>query len=270
MPERLFDPQAFAVDPALAGRALPSPRRRLAAFALDYLLLLLPTVVTALCFAGLALRWTDPAGYAAVKGAAFAMPQEAAAQHALLRDLAPVLERIDAQGLPAAVKAEVEAGNLDSAADLLAAVDLLVALDLGGGEPRQLQPNVVRLDVARLIPNAIRTAALFFVPAIYFAVATSRWGTTIGKRLLGLRVVRLDGRPLSLFEGIERFGAYFGILGTLGLGFFDLWRDPNRRLGHDRAVDTVVIRSPRAPAPKPSVLARDQADPPAPEGSIRD
>jgi uncharacterized RDD family membrane protein YckC len=62
------------------------------------------------------------------------------------------------------------------------------------------------------------------------------------RRLLGLRVVRLDGQPISLFEGVERFGAYFGILGTLGLGLFDLWRDPNLRLGHDRAVGTVVIQ----------------------------
>jgi uncharacterized RDD family membrane protein YckC len=246
MTARLFDPQSLAVDTTLAGRALPSPRRRMAAFAIDYALLLLPTMATALLFAGLALRLSDPAGYAAVKTTIFAMPEEPAAQHAVLRDLAPVLARVDAEGLPAAVKADVEAGDLDRAADRLADADILVALGVGGGEPQLLGPKTVRLALERLIPDAIRSAALFLVPAIYFAVATSRWGTTVGKRLLGLRVVRLDGRPLTLFEGIERFGAYFGILGTLGLGLFDLWRDPNRRLGHDRAVDTVVVRKLRA------------------------
>ena len=245
MTARLFDSQSLALDPTLGGQALPSPRRRLAAFAIDYALLLLPTLATALLFAGLALRWSDPAGYSAVRAAVFAMPQEPAAQHAVLRDLARVLAHIDAEGLSAAVKADVEAGDLDRAADRLADAELLIALDLGGGEPAHLASNTARLGVERLIPAGIRTAALFFVPAIYFAVATSRWGTTLGKRLLGLRVLRLDGRPLTLFEGIERFGAYFGILGTLGLGLFDLWRDPNRRLGHDRAVDTVVIRAPR-------------------------
>lgn len=245
MTERLFDPLSLAVDPTLAGRPLPSPRRRMAAFAIDYAVLLLPTLTTALLFAGLALRWTDPAGYAAVKTTVFAMPGDPAAQHAVLRDLAPVLARIDAEGLSAAVKADVEAGDLDRAADRLAEAEILVALNVGGGEPNLLGPNTVRLALERLIPDAIRTAALFLVPAIYFAIATSLWGTTIGKRLLGLRVVRLDGRPLTLFEGIERFGAYFGLLGTLGLGLFDLWRDPNRRLGHDRAVDTVVVRRPR-------------------------
>ena len=55
MTARLFDPQSLAIDTTLAGRALPSPRRRMAAFAIDYALLLLPTMATALLFAGLAL-----------------------------------------------------------------------------------------------------------------------------------------------------------------------------------------------------------------------
>ena len=248
MSERIFDPQALVVDPALAGRLLPLPRRRVLAFAIDYALLLLPTAAAALLFAGLALRLTDPAGFAAVWAVALDMPREPAARHAVLRDLAPVLVRIDAEGLPWAVKADVEAGNLDRAADWLADAELLIALDVGGGEPQHLAQGTVRLALERLIPGAVRSAALFLVPAIYFAVATAKWGTTVGKRLLGLRVLRLDGRPLTLFEGIERFGAYFGILGTLGLGLFDLWRDPNRRLGHDRAVDTVVVRDARAAA----------------------
>jgi uncharacterized RDD family membrane protein YckC len=247
MPDRCFDPHTLATDPKLAGRTLPSPKRRAAAFALDYLLLLLPTAATALLFSALALRMTDPVGYSAVKAAVFAMPRDSAAQHALLRDLAPVLARIDAEGLPAAVKADIEAGDLDRAADRLADFEILIALEVGGGEPRRMASNTVRLALERLIPDAIRTAALFLVPAIYFAFATSRWGATAGKRLLGLEVRRLDGRPLSLFEGIERFGAYFGILGTLGLGLLDLWRDANRRLGHDRAVDTVVVRATRLP-----------------------
>lgn len=251
MSDRVFDPQALAVLPSLPGTPLPSPRRRGAAFVADYVLLLLPTVATALLFAALALRLADPVGYGAVRAAVFAWPEDRAAQHAIWRDLAPVLARIDADGLPAAVAADVEAGELDRAADRLAGMELLVALDVGGGTPKALVgPNTVRLAVERLIPRGVRTAALFLVPALYFAFATARWGTTLGKRLLGLRVVRLDGRPLTFLESVERFGAYFGVLGTLGLGLLDLWRDPNRRLAHDRAAGTVVVqvRRPRAVA----------------------
>ncbi len=245
MPERRFDPQSLAADTTLAGRTIPSPGRRLAALGLDFLLLLPPTVAAAVLFAALALRWTDPAGYAALKTSVLAMPEDPAARHAVLRDLAPLLARVDADGLPAAVRADVEAGELDRAAERLSGLELLIALDLGDGEAAPVKPDTVRLRVERLIPGALRSAALFLVPAIYFAVATCRWGATAGKRLLGLRVVRLDGRRLSLFAAIERFGAYFGIAGTLGLGLLDLWRDPNRRLGHDRAADTLVIRDGR-------------------------
>jgi uncharacterized RDD family membrane protein YckC len=245
MSERLFDPESFAVAQELVGRKLPSPWRRLLAFALDFLLLILPTLGTAALCAALALRLSDPTGYRALKVAVLAMPEEPAARKAVMRDLAPLLARIDADGLPAAVKAYVEAGELDRAADRLAAMELLVALDLGDGNAVPIRANTVRLRVERLIPDVLRSAAVFFVPAIYFAVATARWGATVGKRLLGLRVARLDGRALSLFDSIERFGAYFGLFGTLGLGLFELWRDPNRRLGHDRAADTVVIRDAR-------------------------
>ena len=250
MSERRFDPESFAVASQLAGRTLPSPGRRLLAFGLDFLLLVLPTLGAAALSAALALRLADPTGYRALKTAIQAMPEEPAARRAVMRDLAPLLARIDAEGLPAAVKADVEAGELDRAADRLAGMELLVALDLGGGQPVALRANTVRLRVELLIPDVLRSAAIFFVPAIYFAVATSRWGATAGKRLFGLRVVRLDGRALSLFEGIERFGAYFGIFGTLGLGLCELWRDPNRRLGHDRAADTVVIRHARPRRPR--------------------
>ena len=240
--ERVFDPETLAIAASLAGRTLPSPRRRLAAFAVDYGLLLVPTVAAALFFSGLALRVTDPAGFRAVRQAAFGLPEEPAAQRALMRDLTPVLARFDADGLPAAVKADVEAGDVDRAADRLTSAKILIALDLGGGAPTALPPETIRLPIERLIPVGLRNAALFLVPALYFAIATSRWGTTIGKRLFGLEVVRLDGRPLSLLQGLERFGSYFAVLGTLGLGLLDLWRNPNRRLAHDLAAETVVVR----------------------------
>lgn len=241
-PDRLFDPEILSITPLLAGSRLPSPRRRLAAFAIDYVLLLLPTVATALFFSGLALRVRNPAGYDAVIRTVFSMPADAAAQRALMRDLVPVLVDIDADGLPAAVKADVEAGNLDAAAERLEDVSLIVTLDAGGGAPTSLPPGTVRLAIERLIPEVLRSAAMFLVPALYFAVATSRWGRTLGKQLLGLEVVRLDGRRLTFLEGLERFGSYFAVAGTLGLGALELWRNPNRRLAHDLAAETVVVR----------------------------
>jgi len=64
----------------------------------------------------------------------------------------------------------------------------------------------------------------------------------MGKRIFGIRVVRLDGRPLGWWEGFERFGSYRVSIGTFGLGLLDSWREPNRRLAHDRISNTVVVR----------------------------
>jgi len=87
---------------------------------------------------------------------------------------------------------------------------------------------------------------LLAVPGLYFTLlCAGRRGRTLGKRLLGLEVVRLDGGRLSLVDGLERFGGYFGIAGTVGIGALDLWREPNRRPAHDRAAGTVVLRTAR-------------------------
>ena len=43
-------------------------------------------------------------------------------------------------------------------------------------------------------------------------------------------------------ESFDRFGGYTQVPGTLFFGLTDLWRDPNRRLAHDRGANTVVLR----------------------------
>jgi len=205
-------------------------------------LLLVPTLAAAALFATLALRIGDPVGYRALKQAILDRPEAPAEQHAMLRGLAPLLVRIDAAGLPAAVEADVEAGDLDRAADRLKDAAFLVTLTLTGNA-QTVPAGTIVLEVERFVPKSVRSAAMFLVPALYFAVTTALWGRTLGKRLLGLEVVRLDGRRLTLLQGLERFGSYFAVAGTLGLGVLDLWRNSNRRLAHDLAVETVVVRS---------------------------
>ncbi|MEO7975449.1 MAG: hypothetical protein ABIU84_17855 [Thermoanaerobaculia bacterium] len=51
----------------------------------------------------------------------------------------------------------------------------------------------------------------------------------------------------SLSKVRARTRTFAVALGNPGPGLCDLWKDPNRRVGHDRAVDTVVARSARAP-----------------------
>ena len=67
-------------------------------------------------------------------------------------------------------------------------------------------------------------------------------GQTPGKKLMGIRVVRLDAKPITWWIAFERFGGYAASF-TLGLlGFLQILWDRNRQGLHDKAIETVVIR----------------------------
>lgn len=79
--------------------------------------------------------------------------------------------------------------------------------------------------------------------ALYFTAFLTLWrGKTPGKRVFGVRVIRLDGRPLSWWIAFERFGGYAASLSIGLLGFLQILWDRNRQGLHDKAVETVVIR----------------------------
>ncbi|WP_412067176.1 RDD family protein [Rubrivirga sp. IMCC43871] len=77
----------------------------------------------------------------------------------------------------------------------------------------------------------------------YFTLTLAFWnGYTPGKRLLGVRVVRLDGRRVSLWAAFERFGGYIAGLVTGLLGFAQVLWDPNRQGVQDKIAGTAVVR----------------------------
>jgi uncharacterized RDD family membrane protein YckC len=235
--------EPLRVAEPLRGAELASPARRALALALDWLLLVLPSIGVALAVALLSLRASDPAGYRGLIGLWTGRSTGPEALHATLRDIAPLLVRAEAPGLPAAVTLAVEEGDLDRAADLLAATDFMFSLSLDAHAGEAAPERGVRVEIGHFIPRALRAAALYGVAALYFTLLTrGRRGATLGKRLLGIRVARLDGHRLSLMESFERFAGYLHIPGTLGVGLLDLWHDPNRRLPHDRTVHTAVLR----------------------------
>jgi hypothetical protein len=78
---------------------------------------------------------------------------------------------------------------------------------------------------------------------LYFTLLTAIWrGRTLGKRLLGIRVVRLDGSPIDLWSAFGRFGGYAAGLVTGLLGFAQVIWDPNRQAIHDKVSGTVVVK----------------------------
>ena len=260
MATRRVQDHHLRVVPEMLGLPLASPSRRIAAIVLDGVVLVLPTVAVALTAAGLSLRASDRPAYDGLRVLRPGRSASASATHDALRALAPLLVRLEAPGLPPAAALAVEEGRLDEAADLLSTRNLEFALRLDESGESPLAPGHVRVPIEKLIPVGARAMALLGVPALYFTLLSSLFGATIGKRLAGVRVRRLDGERLSLVESFERFTGYLHIPALLGWPVLDLWRDPNRQLPHDRTVHTVVVRAPRRsarkavkPAPEPPV-----------------
>ncbi len=79
--------------------------------------------------------------------------------------------------------------------------------------------------------------------ALYFSVFTAWWrGQTIGKRIMGIEVVKLDGNYPSLWESFGRYGGYGAGFATGLLGFLQIYWDPNRQAIQDKISETLVLR----------------------------
>ncbi len=78
--------------------------------------------------------------------------------------------------------------------------------------------------------------------AFYFTVFTARFdGQTLGKKMLGIRVIQLDGAKISLWAAFGRYGGYAAGFTTGLLGFMQIFWDANRQGIQDKISSTVVI-----------------------------
>ncbi len=113
-------------------------------------------------------------------------------------------------------------------------------------EARKPRPIQWRDDALRRLH---RLGLRFGWAIAYFSLLPFWWqGQTVGKRLFGLRVVELTGKPLGLMTCFGRYGGYAAGLATGGMGFLQILWDPNRQAVEDKLAHTVVVdlRGPRA------------------------
>lgn len=103
-------------------------------------------------------------------------------------------------------------------------VDWLIALVVSAAVASALHWSPTRRGFATLL-----------IFGVLVWVFTGLTGTTPGKRLCGLRVVRVDGRPVGLGRSFVRTVLLLIVVPAL------LWDRDYRGL-HDRAADSVVVR----------------------------
>ncbi len=178
----------------------------------------------------------------------------------------------DAQALAALLELESAEPDDEEAQDRRAALQQRIAASLAEDTLRALGERVERLredvedaerarddaqaEVNRLENRGLLSMVLnvldelgfgFGWGALYLTIFLSWWnGQTVGKRMMGVRVVRLDGGPINWWIAFERAGGYAAGLFTGLLGFAQVWWDGNRQMIHDRIVGTVVVREGKA------------------------
>jgi uncharacterized RDD family membrane protein YckC len=76
----------------------------------------------------------------------------------------------------------------------------------------------------------------------YYGYAwTNRYGQTIGKRLMAIKIVKKNGKQMKLFDAVLRFwGIILGVL-TFYVGFIWVFVDKNNQSWHDKIAGTLVV-----------------------------
>lgn len=88
-------------------------------------------------------------------------------------------------------------------------------------------------------------SALLAAP-LYFILFYASTGQTVGMYVLGIRVVRLDGKHMTLWGSIVRWFSLFISMAPLGLGFLWVLVDDRRQGWHDKLANTCVVYAWRA------------------------
>lgn len=81
------------------------------------------------------------------------------------------------------------------------------------------------------------------IPTIYFALLNYFTnGKSLGKWIMRIRVISLYHHKISFWHCAERALGYAASTLELGLGFLQIFWNPNRMCLHDRIAETIVIR----------------------------
>lgn len=240
--------EPMRIDPQLLGRALASPQRRGAALLFDLTIWFISAVSIMLLITLLALYIAYPAIYQTVINTITKASDEQG-KSVDYTEVTIEVVRLFASKNPQAISPELKrALESDDEAELKALLDdytLLFSINFGSDKKSEIDYQAKKITA---MPDLFFGGLNFVlnlggVFLFYFTFFT--WilkGRTPGKWLFGIRVVRLDGRPIGLWDAFGRAGGYSASLSTLGLGFLEAIWHPNRQTVHDRISGTVVIR----------------------------
>ncbi|HSG26835.1 MAG TPA: RDD family protein [Candidatus Krumholzibacterium sp.] len=230
------------IHPGLIGKPLATPWRRAAAMVVDMIVVLLLVIVQVLTvnYIQNPSLVSDYLEYLGEEDASVRKEQG----RRLVVEVVKLAHRRNTGIFPENIKEAIASGNDSLIAAALPESDfsILIELDSGGQSEYDAATDTmyIRNDIINGFGNWAAGAPAFM---FYFTFVT--WllrGRTAGKALFRIRVVRLMGDRLSLWNSLGRTGGYAASAATFFIGFLEAFWHPNRQTVHDRIAGTVVIR----------------------------
>ncbi|MHC4974964.1 MAG: RDD family protein, partial [Planctomycetota bacterium] len=127
--------------------------------------------------------------------------------------------------MPAGVLDSLRDGDSAAFDERIQGVDLSLSVQLSSGRVESTwDPETDEVVIANDVLFGRLGLVVAGVPlflAWFTALLRVGRGRSPGKWLFGLRVVRVDGRPLTWWDAFSRAGGYLGSAGMLGLGFLE-------------------------------------------------
>jgi len=119
----------------------------------------------------------------------------------------------------------------------------MVSLPRVGFWKRFLATLLDFIPLCLLIPPA---KGWFLAIWTIYHIAMWTWkGTTIGGIIVGIKIVRIDGRPLNFAVALVRSLSSFFSAMALFIGFFWAGWDPEKQSWHDKIAGTAVVKVPK-------------------------
>ncbi len=87
---------------------------------------------------------------------------------------------------------------------------------------------------------------LFFLGSSYFVILNGYSGKTIGKMLMGIRIISEEGGPIGFWQSFVRWIGYYISAIFLFIGFIWSVFDPNFQSWHDKIAGTYVVKEKKA------------------------
>jgi uncharacterized RDD family membrane protein YckC len=238
------EPQTIA--PVLLGKPLATFRRRAVAMSLDFLLFGIVVGGIFLTLTALSFHRENPAFFPRLKNQGKIVDAGEASREKvhLVGDFLKIVDRRCPDALPPKFREMV--CNEDQVILNRELEGESLTLGFGSGPTRLMMAegkNTLSIGTDLLLGSA----STFLSWGALFVAWFTLWtrfgkGRTPAKRLLGIRVIRLDGEPLTWWDSFTRAGGYGASAATAFLGFLESIWHPNRQAMHDKVAGTVVVR----------------------------